>query len=196
MSQVLELSEKSLTLDDVLLHGTATIDVIAILKAGRHHARTVLSAIGSRGEFFGIDPHELDHYGEPFFRRKISDIVFPLAPQGFTYVDDPETYQPPEWDYTYFGFSEEQAQKLKAEEPKPLKFPERMLPNRQNSAIICDDVIEGVKHTFDKVKAFMAKHLSYDFRSDNPLHFGAVENVGDFDTVSYTGRIGNDKVFW
>ena len=195
MQRVLTLLRKRLTLDDILSHGTPNIDVLAILKAGEFHARNILSSVGDRGNLFGIDPHEIDHYGEPLYGRRIENIVFPLPPKGFVYTDNPETYQPPELDYSYLGFSEEEAQKLKAEEPKPLRFPERRLPNPENSVIICDDVIEGRKHTFDRVKVFMTRQLDYNFRSDNPLHFGTVQDVMDFDTITYTGGIDKSEIF-
>ena len=195
MNGALMISGKRLTLDDVLSNGTPNIDVLAILNAGKFHARNILALVGGRGNHFGIDPHSIDHYGMPFYGRAIEDMVFPLAPQGFVYVEDPEAYHPPEWDYQYLGFLEEDILKLKAEEPKPIRFPEIRLPNPKNSVIICDDVIEGVKHTFDRVRIFMEKYLGYDFRSGKPLHFGAVQCVMDFDTVGYTGGAENNQIF-
>ncbi len=60
-----------------------------------------------------------------------------------------------------------------------------------NTLVICDDVIEGVKHTFGRTRDHL-KHFGYNFDDDNPPHFGAIECVIDYQEFGYTSTSGVD----
>ena len=157
-----ELSKRDLSIDDVLRHGTSNIEVLTVLSAGERYARHILSQLGDRGALFAIDPHNMG----------FQNVVFPLAPKGFVYVDDPDSYKPLEFDWEYFGFDREEIARLKAKEPKPIKTPlDLMVLNPRNTLVICDDVIEGKKHTFRRVRNHLSSEFGYRFDADKPPHF-------------------------
>ena len=172
-----ELRKGSLTIDDLLSSATPQIEVLAILHSGEKYAREIAQRLGSRAVLFSIDPHILGSDQEVLMR---------LAPPGLVYVDDPSKYPILEFDYDYFGIPPDERSGNESPFPKPLKTPDGIqVLNPKNTIVICDDVIEGIKHTFRRVRDYLTQ-TGYDFRSDNPLHFGAIQSVINYEDFGYT----------
>ena len=147
---------KTLGIQDILRYATSEIDVLAIDKDGRDYARRILEQLEGRGKLFAIDPH---------FR--------PLR----TY---PIPESPAEYLYSYEGDFMLWYHNLRGERPKNLPD-----INPKNSVVICDDFYESGR-TFSWVRFHLEENLGYNFDSDNPAHFKALQHMRDWDEIAHT----------
>ena len=150
------VSGKTLGIEDILRYATPEIDVLAIDKDGRDYARRILQQLEGRGRLFAIDPHF----------SPLRTYPIPESPAEYCYSNDSDFML---WYHN-----------LRHERP-------RNLPdiNPRNTVVICDDFYESGR-TFSQFRFHLEGELGYNFDSDKPPHFKAMQNMRDWDEIAHT----------